>query len=83
MPNSLATEHDIDELLEGSLLLRRLAATPALADVIEAELEPGCAVQSREQLIDDIRRRASTRVPPGQHLPHGARCAASTSSTLA
>ena len=64
VPNSLATEHDIDELLEGSLYLRRLAAMPALADVIEAELEPGALVRSREQLIEDIRRRASTVFHP-------------------
>ena len=64
VPNSLATEHDINELLEGSLFLRRLAAMPALADVIEAELEPGSPVQSREQLIEDIRRRASTVFHP-------------------
>ncbi len=64
VPNSLATEHDINELLEGSLFLSRLAAMPALADVIETELEPGSPVQSREQLIEDIRRRASTVFHP-------------------
>ena len=37
---------------------------PALADIIEAELEPGALVRSREQLIEDIRRRASTVFHP-------------------
>ena len=44
--------------------LRRLAAAPALAEVIEAELQPGPAVQQREQFIEDIRQRASTVFHP-------------------
>ena len=64
VPNSLATAHDVDELVEGSMFLRRLAATPALAAVIDAELQPGAAVQTREQLEDDVRRRASTVFHP-------------------
>jgi choline dehydrogenase len=46
------------------MFLRRLAATPALAAVIDAELQPGAAVQTREQLEDDVRRRASTVFHP-------------------
>jgi choline dehydrogenase len=64
VPNSLTTEHDVQELVEGSLLLRRLAATPALAAVIDAELRPGPAVQSQAQLVDDIRQRAGTVFHP-------------------
>lgn len=64
VPNSLATEHDLDLMVEGSRFMRRLAATPALAAVIDSELEPGPAVQTREALIDDIRRRASTVFHP-------------------
>jgi choline dehydrogenase len=64
VPNSLADDADIEGLLRGSLWLRRLAATPALAAVIDAELQPGPAVQSREQFIDDIRQRASTVFHP-------------------
>jgi choline dehydrogenase len=64
VPNSLATAHDVDELVEGSMFLRRLAAAPALAAVIDAELQPGAAVQTRAQLEDDVRRRASTVFHP-------------------
>ena len=64
VPNSLATDHDVNELVEGSLFLRRLAAMPALAGAIESELEPGPQVQTREQLVEDIRRRASTVFHP-------------------
>jgi len=42
----------------------RLAATPALAAVIDTELQPGPAVQSRAQFIDDIRQRASSVFHP-------------------
>lgn len=64
VPNSLATDDDVDELLEGALFLRRLAAAPSLAAVIEEELKPGRAVQSRDQLLEDIRQRASTVFHP-------------------
>jgi choline dehydrogenase len=57
-PNYLATEHDLADLLAGAKFLRRLAATPALGDLIEAELKPGPAAQSDEDLIADIRARA-------------------------
>ena len=63
-PNSLATEHDVQALLQASQLLRRLAATPAFSAVIESELAPGAALQSPEQLIEDIRQRASTVFHP-------------------
>jgi choline dehydrogenase len=64
VPNSLATEHDIAELIAGSRFLRRLAAMPALAAVIDEELQPGPAVQSDEALLDDVRRRSSTVFHP-------------------
>jgi choline dehydrogenase len=64
VPNALATDHDIAEMLEGSRLLRRLAATPALRDVIEAELNPGPGIQSDAELLADIRQRASTVFHP-------------------
>ena len=64
VPNSLATEHDLDLMVEGSRFMRRLAATPALAAVIAAEMQPGAQVQTRDELIDDIRRRASTVFHP-------------------
>jgi choline dehydrogenase len=57
-PNAMSTDHDVEELLAGARFLRRLAATPALASVIEAELKPGLAVQSDDELIADIRERA-------------------------
>lgn len=63
-PNSLATEHDAQEMMEATLFLRRLAATPAFSAIIEQELVPGASIRSQEQLMDDIRRRASTVFHP-------------------
>ena len=51
-------------MVEGAMLLRRLAAAPSLAAVIDDELSPGRAVSTREQLIDDIRQRSSTVFHP-------------------
>jgi choline dehydrogenase len=64
VPNSLSAPQDLDALVEGSRWLRRLAATPALAAVIERELEPGAHAQSQQALEDDIRQRASSVFHP-------------------
>jgi choline dehydrogenase len=64
VPNSLANPEDLEALVQGALWLRRLAAAPALREVIDAELQPGPAVQTREQLVADIRARASTVFHP-------------------
>ncbi len=64
VPNSLASADDLEALVQGALWLRRLAAAPALQAVIDTELQPGPAVQTREQLEADIRARASTVFHP-------------------
>jgi choline dehydrogenase len=64
VPQSLSEEHDLEELLEGARLLRTLAATPAFSDVVAEELSPGPSVQSRDELIADIRQRASSVFHP-------------------
>lgn len=64
MPRSLDTESDRQDMLEATLFLRKLAATPALRSVIESELVPGPQIESREQLQEDIRQRASTVFHP-------------------
>jgi choline dehydrogenase len=64
VPNSLATEHDVAAMLDATHFLRRLAATPSLARVIDAELEPGAQAQTEDQLLADIRRRASSVFHP-------------------
>jgi choline dehydrogenase len=64
VPNSFAEPSDMDDMLEGYAFLRTLAATPAFAAVIADELQPGRSVQTRDQMIDDVRNRAATVYHP-------------------
>jgi choline dehydrogenase len=57
-PNYLADPFDLQQLLDGARYLRRLAATPSLAAVIDSEMTPGAAAQSDDDLIADIRARS-------------------------
>jgi choline dehydrogenase len=63
-PNSLATELDIQEAYEGAALMRRIASTQPLADIMQSETHPGAAVQTREQLIEDFRQRSGSVYHP-------------------
>jgi choline dehydrogenase len=58
--NSLATEADVQDVHEGSRLVRRIAASAALASIIETEREPGSAVQSEAEVLADFRKRAGS-----------------------
>ncbi len=64
LPNSLSTEHDRQEMLEGAAFLEQLAATPAFKAVIERRILPGVDVVSNQQILDDVRQRASTVFHP-------------------
>ena len=59
-PNYLDTEEDVAEMLEGVRFLRRVAATPPLAAIVERELTPGEEVAGEAALVADIRARAGT-----------------------
>ncbi len=63
-PNYLATDHDVEELLEAAHLLRRFAQAPSLAGVIDAEIAPGPHVGTDDEMIADIRARAGTVFHP-------------------
>ncbi len=63
-PNSLSTDHDVQEMLEASRFLRRLAATPAMRAVIDEEIAPGATLSKPDELLCDIRARASTVFHP-------------------
>ncbi len=57
-PNYLATDGDVAEMLMGVRFLRRLAAMPAMAAVVEQEIRPGPAIDRDEALVADIRERS-------------------------
>ncbi len=63
-PNALATSEDVEAVLDGVKLLRKLAAQPALSEVIEAELAPGPQVRGDDELIADFRLRGGTVYHP-------------------
>jgi choline dehydrogenase len=62
--NAFGTEHDVQEMLEGVKLLRRIAAMPAMAETIIEELAPGPAMTSDEDLIADFKARSGTVYHP-------------------
>ncbi|MBB93804.1 MAG: choline dehydrogenase [Rhodobacteraceae bacterium] len=63
-PNYLATDIDMQEMIEASRISRRLAEAPSMARLIETEILPGPDVQSDEDVIADVRARASTVFHP-------------------
>lgn len=59
-PNYLSAPSDLEEMLEGVRLIRRIAAQPAMQAVIEEELKPGPGVRSDADLVADIRQRCGS-----------------------
>jgi choline dehydrogenase len=63
-PCYLSTDQDVEDALAGARLLRRLAATRPLADIITGEIKPGPAIVTDEELLADFRARADTVYHP-------------------
>ena len=63
-PNSLSTEKDCKEMIEGSKLLRMYSQTPGIKDIIVEEIAPGIHVQTDEQMLEDAKSRCSTVFHP-------------------
>jgi choline dehydrogenase len=62
--NYLATETDRRTIVAGLKLCRQILATPHMQSFIEAEFQPGSAVESDEELLDYARRRGGTVYHP-------------------
>jgi choline dehydrogenase-like flavoprotein len=58
--NYLTTAHDQEIAIGTARYIRRLAATPALSDVIIAETLPGPSFQTDDELLEAWRTRAGT-----------------------
>ena len=56
----LTTAEDRQDALEGMALLRQLAATQPMAQVISSEVLPGEEVRSKAQMMDDFSHRAGS-----------------------
>jgi choline dehydrogenase len=59
-PNSIATPEDIQEVFEGTALLRRISSQGPLAEILDSERNPGLHVTTPEAILEDFRQRAST-----------------------
>ncbi|MEW9836748.1 GMC family oxidoreductase, partial [Mesorhizobium marinum] len=62
--NAYSTEADVAEMLAAVKFVRRIAAQPALAEIIEEEVLPGPSVTSDADLIQDFRQRSGTVYHP-------------------
>ncbi len=63
-PNAYSTDEDVSEMLDAVKFLRRIAAMPALAEIIEEEVLPGPSITSDADLIQDFRKRSGTVYHP-------------------
>jgi choline dehydrogenase len=62
--NYLATENDRKTMVAGMRMLRKIMQAPAMAGLIESELEPGPACQSDAEWLAFIRERGGTIYHP-------------------
>ena len=63
-PNYLDAQQDCDTMVAGVRALRRIVQSPAMAQHIAEEFEPGPSCHSDDELLDYIRRRGSTVYHP-------------------
>ena len=60
----MTTQLDVEEAIAGTRMLRALARTSPLADIITEELVPGAHLQGDDALLEDFRQRADTVYHP-------------------
>jgi len=59
-PNYLSTQKDIDEVIQGSRLMRKIMSAPALKDITVDEVLPGPVVESDEQMLEYFRHNSGS-----------------------
>ncbi len=59
-PNYLSTPGDMEDMLAGVRVIRRIAEQPAMRALIVDEMSPGKQTQNEEDLIADIRARSGS-----------------------
>jgi len=62
--NFLRSAYDMQAMLDGIRLARRIAAQPALAPYVVEEVAPGASAQSDAELAEDVRRRGVSNLHP-------------------
>lgn len=63
-PNAFSTNEDVSEMLDAVKFVRRIAAMPAMAEIIVEEVLPGPSITSDADLIQDFRKRSGTVYHP-------------------
>lgn len=58
--NFLTTDHDLRDIVEGSRMVRSIAAASPLVDILSSEHLPGVGVQSDEEILKDFRARCGS-----------------------
>ncbi len=58
--NFLTTEHDLRDIVEGSRMVRSIANSQPLSEVLQSEHLPGVSVQSDADILKDFRARAGS-----------------------
>ena len=59
-PNDLSTQKDIDEVIQGSRLMRKIMGAPALKAITLDEVLPGSAVQTDEEMLQYFRENSGS-----------------------
>src|SRR5436309_10256696 len=62
--NFLASDYDFQALIYGTRLSRKIAEQPALKPFVVEEVIPGPAIQSDDELIEEIRLRGVSNLHP-------------------
>ncbi|HHV67036.1 MAG TPA: GMC family oxidoreductase [Ochrobactrum intermedium] len=62
--NTLSTEEDVDTLVRGMAIGRKILASPAFKQLGFTEFSPGPSATSREQVVQYVRRAAKTVYHP-------------------
>jgi len=60
----LETAYDVEAMLYGAKLCRKIAAQPALKPYVQEEIVPGPGATSDEDLIEDLRNRGVSNLHP-------------------
>jgi len=58
--NALTTQKDIDEVIQGCELVRKVMASPALKEITVEEISPGPQVASRESFLQYFREQSGS-----------------------
>jgi len=62
--NAYSTNADVEEMLAAVKFVRKIAAMPAMAEIIAEEVLPGPSITSDADLIQDFRKRSGTVYHP-------------------